>query len=204
MSLGNGVSGVVRGALAGAPGAAPAIAEAEEQLDLVALLPPSTAPAGRQEKAREQVLAAHRARGAGRPPGATNLATRQAKDFILKVFGDPLVESGRWLLHTPDSLAIVLDCSKAEAFDRLQRIREELLPYFYARLAPVDGAGNAVVPFLQLNIGGQGQTPGASLPPWMNDPEVQAAIEKAERKQQVIDGDPSVSHGESRTDAPSD
>jgi hypothetical protein len=55
---------------------------------------------------------------AGRPPGARNLATRDAIAFIRRVFGDPLVERARWLRHTPETLAAELQCSKLEALAR--------------------------------------------------------------------------------------
>jgi hypothetical protein len=81
---------------------------------------------------------------AGRPPGAQNKTTREMLDFIRKTLGDPMLESARWAMHTPESLALVLGCSKAEAFDRIEKLRADLRPYFYAKQAPVDSDGKAV------------------------------------------------------------
>lgn len=105
----------------------------------------------------------------GRPPGAQNIATRQALDFIRRVFGDPLIERARWLTLAPDELASAIGCTTAEAFDRQDAIRADLARFFYATRAPVDDAGNAVVPTFHMSIGGgsAGALGGATRPPWV-------------------------------------
>jgi hypothetical protein len=134
-----------------------AIAPAAEQFEL---LPPTRFEPGSQQHA-DFVERARR----GRPLGARNVATRRAVELVRRIFGDPLIESARWLLHTPESLAAELDCSKLEAWDRLERVRADLRRFMYAPLAPVDGQGQAVAPVLNLEIGGR-QAGAAGRPPW--------------------------------------
>src|SRR3990172_2633839 len=104
-----------------------------------------------QKRRKKEV--AKRGGGGGRPPGAQNLVTRQAREFVRRVFGDPLIESARWLLHTPETLAKELNCTIADAFDRLEGIRRDLRPFFYAKLAPTDAEGRPVVPQFAMVIG---------------------------------------------------
>jgi len=80
-------------------------------------------------------------------------------------------ESARELLHTPASLAAELDCSKLEAFDRLERIRADLRPFMYARLAPIDGAGRPVAPAFTMVFGAAAPASSSSpnRPPWLED-----------------------------------
>jgi hypothetical protein len=200
----SGSSEALRGVLAGA---AAAIAGGDQAADpepeLLGLLPPSRNPVGHseREKVAEQVLAAGRARGAGRPPGAQNLATRDVKEYVRRLFGDPMVESARWLMHTPQSLAIELNCTLAEAFDRLESIRRDLRRYFYAPLASVDEKGNTVVPNFALLIGDRAIGAAGGIAPWMTDPEVRKAIELEHQQDQgVSDTAPGVSHEEKSHD----
>lgn len=129
----------------------------------LSMLPTRFAPGdARADRARQAV----RSSQAGRPPGSRNIATRQALDFIRRVIGDPAIERSRWLLHTPETLAAELGCSKLEAFDRLDAIRESLQRLYYAPLAPVDDQGNAVVPRFDLTIGGAGGPQKPDAAPW--------------------------------------
>lgn len=195
MSSEAGVSGVVREAVAGAA-AAIARREDPEQLDLVAMLPPTRlTDRGQLEKVRNHVREGARARGAGRPQGATNIATREAKEFVRKVFGDPMVERARWLLHSPASLAEELNCTVAEAFDRLDRIRADMMRYFYAPLSPVDDKGRAV-PLFNLVFGDGASGGEAGAAPWLRDPEVAKHIEQ---NQGLSEAAEAVSQGDSRT-----
>lgn len=134
----------------------------------------------------------------GRPPGARNKTTRDAIEFIQKTIGDPMVESARWLMHTPESLARELGCDKLEAFDRLEKIRADLRPYFYAKQAPVDHDGKPI-PGLTVQIGGQGAVligaNGEELPPWLRSQEAPRSGDQVEQNQRVIDVSPAVSHG---------
>jgi hypothetical protein len=140
-------------------------APAEVQLDLV---PPGRESMTDGEQVRFDRAVAHGK--AGRPPGAQNKTTREMLDFIRKTLGDPLLESARWAMHTPESLALVLGCSKAEAFDRMEKLRADLRPYFYAKQAPVDSDGKAV-PGLTVEFHGHGAVDrdqdGRELPPWL-------------------------------------
>lgn len=121
-----------------------ASAAAQPDAEQLSLLPPSRFKAGGAAHAR-QVERVERARK-GRPPGSENRNTKEMKEFFYRLFGDPLMESARWTLHTPESLALELGCTKGEAFDRLERIRADLRRFFYAPLAAVDDKGNAVAP----------------------------------------------------------
>ena len=90
----------------------------------------------------------------------------------------PFLESARVLLHTPATLAAELGCSKVEAFDRIERIRSDLRPFMYARLAPTDANGAAVVPAFQMFFGAGRRSPdgGADRPPWIEDFEANGAL----------------------------
>jgi len=105
----------------------------------------------------------------GRPPGAPNLATRETLAFIRQIFGDPMMESARWLLHSPETLATELGCSKLVAFDRLEKVRADLRLYLYPRLAPVAADGTAVVPSFNMQVvagAGLDVAAASGLPPW--------------------------------------
>ncbi len=175
----------ILGALISAAAAAPT----EQQLDLV---PPSRGNMTDDEQQRFDKAVSHGK--VGRPPGAQNKTTRDMLDFIRKTLGDPMLESARWAMHTPDSLAIVLGCSKAEAFDRIEKLRADLRPYFYAKQAPVDTDGKPV-PGLTVEFHGHGAArvgaDGQELPPWLRE----GANDHSEQNQRLIDVSPAVSHG---------
>ena len=182
----------VRGEIAAAAAAAkPAPAE---QLDL---MPPMRGSMTDHERQRVEEGVRHGR--AGRPPGAANKSTREMLDFIRRVIGDPMLESARQLLHTPETLSIELGCTKGEAFDRLEKIRTDLRPYFYAKQAPVDTDGKPV-PGLTVEFHGQGTArigaDGAQLPPWLYLQGEPASHEKDEQNQRTIDVTPGVSHGD--------
>lgn len=140
--------------------AVPELSEAE-QLDM---LPVATRIS--ETRQAQAVEAVRQDRRRGRPAGARNLATREMLDFVRAQLGDPVYQRARWAMHTPESLAAVLGCTKLEAFDRLDRIRSELSRLFYAPLAPVDAQGHAVVPQFLMSIGGAPQGSGPDRPPW--------------------------------------
>src|SRR5262245_32094165 len=144
-------------------------AQAPAEAEQLELLPPTRFEAGSEEHGR-MVEAVRRDR-AGRPPGARNLATRDMVAFVRRTIGDPFHESARLLLHSPATLAAELGCTKLEAFDRLERIRADLRPYIYARLAPTDANGLAVPPTFVMAIGA-GRSSASSSPaeaPWLED-----------------------------------
>lgn len=192
-----GIAGVAGAAVAAIAAAA---READPQLDLLAMLPPTRSPPGVAVDAiRAEVLENARGRRMGRPPGAQNLATREAKEFFVRVFGDPLLESGRWLLHTPSTLAKELGCTILEAFDRQQRIRDALMPFLHTKLAPTGEDGRAV-PVFQLVMGGvAGELEEDGLAPWLADPEIRLAIQ-GEQKQGVSEPAREKSHDEKSHD----
>jgi len=178
-----------------AAGAMAALAErargdAGEQLDFADMLPPIRTPGDAGAAIREEVRANRR----GRPPGAVNLATREAKEMFVRLFGDPLLETGRWLLHTPQTLAKELGCTILEAFDRQQRAREAVMPFLHAKVAPTDASGRAV-PFFQLILGALEEAGAGDRAPWLADPEIRKAIEhETERNQGVSEAGAPVSH----------
>lgn len=184
-----------KGAIAGviaAAGAAEAAGDGAEQLELLA---PPTRPS-LSDTQREQVAAAIRHDRRGRPPGARNKTTREMLDFVRKLCGDPMERRFRWAMHTPETLAIELGCSRYEAFQLLDRMWADLARYFYGQQAPVDGTGNAVVPRLTMVIGGQTAAQigpnGAVRPPWEY---LDVANVQPQQNQQVIEHKSAPSHG---------
>jgi hypothetical protein len=154
--------------------AAGALADrAEEQLEL---MPPSRFEPGTPE--HDRVVASVRRGQRGRPPGARNRATQAAADLVRRLFGDPLVIGARWLLHTPESLALELGCSKLEAFDRLERLRADLCRYVHAPRAAEDGRGEAIPPTFTIAIGDQVIGGEGSPAPW-------AYLDELEEKQRL-------------------
>lgn len=182
-----------KAAIAGMIAEAAAAEPAAEQLELLA---PPTRPS-LSDAQREQVDAAIRHDRRGRPPGAKNKTTREMLDFVRKFCGDPLERRFRWAMHTPETLAIELGCSKFEAFQLLDRMWADLARYFYGQQANVDASGNAAVPRLTMVIGGQTAAAigpnGAVRPPWEY---LDVANAGPQQNQQVIDHEPAVSHGE--------
>ncbi|MBI5112882.1 MAG: hypothetical protein HZA68_13015 [Rhodovulum sp.] len=179
----------VRGAVGAIVAAASAARPAEPvQMEL---LPPGLD--GLPETQRARVEPGVRAARAGRPPGAENKMTREVKDFVRQVMGDPVIERARWMLHTPESLAAVLGCTKLEAFDRLDRIRAELSRLWYAPAAPVDEDGRPV-PTLNLVVGNQVVGTAEAPPPWVyaGGP----VVDQTQQNQSLSNASPAVSHGD--------
>lgn len=160
----------------------------DEQLEL---MPPTRANLTTGEQARVEKALKHDRRG--RPPGAQNKTTREMLDFVRKLCGDPLERRFRYAMHTPETLAIVLGCSKLEAFDRLEKLWADLSGYFYAKQAQVDGQGNAVTPRLTMvfpgQVGGQIGADGAPRAPWLY-------IEENQQNQALLASPDDVSHGD--------
>lgn len=166
-----------------------AAAAAEPAAEQLAWLPPIRE--GVNDTRRAAIADGVRRRG--RPPGAQNIATRQALDFIRRVFGDPLIERARWLMLSPEELASAIGCTTAEAFDRQDAIRADMARFFYAPLAAVDGQGNAVVPTFTMTIGGASAAPGgAARPPWVYGDLVDVTPENPAKSTEAVD----VSHGD--------
>ena len=182
MSVNAGFEEIARGSLAAAAAAA-----AEEQLELLGLAPPIRSSGTQAEAVRAQIAEAARVRGRGRPPGAQNKITQDAKRWITRVVGDPLIESARWLLHTPASMAAELSCTVLEAFTLQQRIREGLLPFMHSKLAPVGEDGRAI-PLFQLVMGGAEELGTGPIAPWLSDPEVMRTLEVEDQRNQGLSG----------------
>jgi len=153
-----------------------AIARAAAEPDQVELFElPTRLEGARGDEQRAKV----KAQGPGRPPGARNKSTVAIRDYLLARGVDPLVRMAQWAMHTPETLATELDCSKLEAFRELRATWLGLAPYLHGHAAPVDQDGNAV-PILQMIIGGelQGARPGGA-PPWKYIEELQAVNDPA-------------------------
>jgi uncharacterized protein with von Willebrand factor type A (vWA) domain len=86
---------------------------------------------------------------------AEQIDPRKCSNSCAKLCGDPLERRFRYAMHTPETLAIELGCTKLEAFDRLEKLWADLSTYFYAQQAQVDGQGNAVAPRLTMVFPGQ-------------------------------------------------
>jgi hypothetical protein len=154
-------------------------AQAAPPAEQLELLPPTRFEVGSEEHGR--LVEAVRRDRAGRPPGARNLATRDMVALVRRTIGDPFHESARILLHSPATLAAELGCTKLEAFDRLERIRSDLRPFMYARLAPIDASGNAVPPTFAMVFGSSRSSPASSSlePPWLEDFKQNQALDGA-------------------------
>jgi hypothetical protein len=170
-----------------------AAGDGAEQHDM--LMPPTRASLTASQAERVEAAVKHDRRG--RPPGARNKATREMLEFVRNLMGDPLERRFRYAMHTPETLAIELSCSKLEAFDRLERLWADLTTYFYARQSPVDGQGNAVVPRFTMVIGGHSAPAigagGAPLPPWEY---LRTINENNQQNQALLATSPERSHGE--------
>lgn len=180
----DGTAGVVGAAIGEIGAALPAPAE---QLDM---LPPSRF--GAEDHRGERMRGAIARHRAGRPPGAQNKATRDVKEFCRRVFGlDPMVEGFRWALHTPETLAAELSCSKLEAYDRLAELHKDLRRYFYAPLSFVDDQGQPV-PSITMVVGGQHVTLNSGLTPWQM--REQMALQQRQQNQSLGIAEIPVSH----------
>lgn len=176
--------------------------EAEQQLGMFEL--PTRFTGEEADAQRERAK-----RSPGRPKGAQNKASRDLREFWRKAGFDPARFKLQWAQHTPESLAKDLNCTIAEAFDRLNALYSELMSYAYGKALPIDGDGNAV-PYFLMQVGGNvaiapGGTPGAA--PWLADPRragLPAPSENSEQNQAPADAAEPVSHGEKSHGEPSD
>lgn len=190
MSAADGATGAIRDALGGLTRDP---AAGVEQLDLLPAGGVVVAARGGDDRrakvdpASVAAVAANatRERKAGRPPGATNLATRDLRRALHAAGLDSVWEMARWALLTPEELAQRLGCSVADAFDRKIGLLDRIAPYQHARLAPTDAAG-AAVPMMAMMIGGREATPLNARPPWEHD-QLGAFIEHEQN--QALGGD---------------
>lgn len=184
-------------------------AAAGEQLDLIGIAstgvvqPYDRRKQDEKDETREEREARHAAalasadaqRKAGRPPGSANRSTQAFRDFLFKRNASPAMKLIGFLQHTPESLALELGCSKADAFDRLVGVARELMPYELSKLAPVDEKGNAVMPSFTFTLNGEadaGPGPGA-VPPWERRRAEVVDVEAAPAPARPADAEPPVS-----------
>lgn len=146
----NGVDGVIASARAAADG---------EELELFPL------PGARAGEAA--AVRAIEAGKRGRPPGAVNKSTAELRKYLLARGVNPLQAMMQWALHTPESLANELGCTRLEAFDRLRALWEGLAPYFVPKMVPVDDAGRPI-PVMLMQVGQFGAPKEAGgVAPWL-------------------------------------
>lgn len=107
-----------------------------------------------------------RERKAGRPRGATNLSTRQLREYVLSRGKNPVIWKISWLTMTVEQLAEYLGIKKAEAFDRQLAIANSLQGIVIPNLAATDEAGNAVPTINMVFGGGTSSGVGPDRPPW--------------------------------------
>ena len=182
----NGAAAVVRDALG-------SLRVDDMQPEQLALLGEAALPAGRRIEQRDIARAAAAERRAGRPPGATNLATRELRRALHASGLDAVWEMARWARLTPEELAERLGCTRLEAFDRLQALRREVARYQHAPMAATDDRGN-VVPTMVMAVGGVVATPGNARPPWEWDRD--GTFIEVEQNQQVSEGEADRSKGD--------
>lgn len=141
---------------------------AGEQADMFALDLPSEGLTinGRRWSVDDLTAEANRRRP-GRPKGSEGQTTKEFRDYLLRRGVDPAESMMRDLSLPLEAFAALLGCSKLEAWDRRQRLRESLRKMFYPDLAATDDAGNAVIPSFFIQVGGQTlDASGRELPPW--------------------------------------
>jgi len=127
--------------------------EAAQQL---ALLPESG------DEADAAIAEAAERRGAGRPAGAVNRATRQMRDYILRNFTDPavgLASSGLCSTLASSvikarSLASQLGCKPLEALDFMRRCSEGVMPYTHSK-QPLAVQLNGRIAQLHIGLGAE-------------------------------------------------
>lgn len=137
----------------------------------------------------------------GRPKGSPNLSSAEFRRYLLSMGVSPLTQMMRWSMHTPESLASELGCTKYEAFRELRAMWEHLSLHLHSRVAPTDDKGN-VAPLINLSFGAgvAGTDPDASgIPGWMTDGLDPSPIEDAapiEENQSLSEDEPEKSHDE--------
>lgn len=149
MGADGGGRAIVGQALAAAGGAmARDRAAAEgEQLSMLAV------PIG-NPRAKHLRAAVERRNKAGRPPGAVNKSAKELREYLLARGVHPLQRMMEFMLHSPQSLAVELNCSMLEAALFLRELWKDAAPYFAPKLVPTDTEGREL-PFFQMIVGGQ-------------------------------------------------
>jgi hypothetical protein len=187
------VSGGGKAALVGdaVSAAAREVAELQQPPEQTSLFQVPTRFTGARGEALQRALVVRH--GAGRPSGATNKATAEFRQYLLKMGVSPLVQLMKYSLHTPVSLAAELGCSKTEALRLLKDMWAELAPYLHSRVAPTDDQGQAV-PFFSMSIGGAVEGLD-NRPPWERYMDL-APSQETQQNQALPQPDHGASHGE--------
>jgi hypothetical protein len=97
-------------------------------------------------------LALREHHGPGRPAGSANKSTEEWRQFLLGHGVSPLVQMMRYSLMTPTALAAELQCSRADAFDRLKSLWVELAPYTNQQLPRAVEIAGASAGMLVLGV----------------------------------------------------
>jgi hypothetical protein len=129
MSADEGKRSVMRDAIAAAGAEHRELVKPAEQLELMAV--PTRFTGARADALQ---LALRHRHGAGRPPGAQNLGTKEFREYLLGRGVSPLQQMMQWAMHTPTSLAAELQCSRIEAMKLLKDLWGELAPYLHQRM----------------------------------------------------------------------
>lgn len=101
-------------------------------------------PSPEQDPASPRALpAVVEKRGAGRPPGAMNVATKEWQEYLLANHTSPLIGEARTSMMTPMDLARALGCTLLEAFDRIHRSRAFIARYMHQEMPKAIDIGGA-------------------------------------------------------------
>lgn len=192
----DGLAGLVREALdAPAPRVAPA-----EQLDLLAadLLPRKAGETEATYAERVAALDGELRRGPGRPRGARNVATEEARRLFLGIAEHPLLSLAKVARMGPHGIAQWLGITPDAGMAHWMRALEITRRVFVPDLAPTDRAGNAVTPVL-IQVGGAG---GAAdgRPLWEVEAEALRLAQRSEQYQGLGAADAAVSADERTKD----
>lgn len=196
-----GASAVIAAAVGGAGEALRSSAAGSEPEQLGLLAPPTRFDGARAQEITAKLERYHAGRGGGRPKGSQNKATAQFRKWLLAQGEDPLESMYRWSQHSPETLAMEIGCTTAEAYDRLMSLKAQLAAYLHPRLAPVNDDGQAVPMFNMTILAGAGATV-SGLPPWLADPEVRKTLEAAvaqHEQDQGLSGDATGRPAETRS-----
>ena len=151
---------------------ADAVRAAEARAAAAARLAPPAVPAPAQLRllgVLPEAAAAEAARGPGRPAGASNKSAAAWRDYLTRRYGHPAEGLARLASVDVLQLASILQCTRLEAAQLVQRALAELLPYVQPKLAAVqvqlDGDRASpvtiVLPAAPAASGGGGQVAAA-------------------------------------------
>lgn len=143
-----------------------AAGDLRESLTRIGLQPSQQLALLPEDGAAAEAQLEQRRNGAGRPPGASNRATRALREYLLRNFTDPAVGLAVSGLRStlPASieaarfLASALGCKPLEALELMRKCSEAVMPYTHSKMPlAVDLRGRVA----QLTIGLGAAAPGA-------------------------------------------